>query len=502
MKVIPSNDFVMKSIHKEFTMELPNAFYIRQKYKRGGGADGFVRLYNLKTKQMRIGLLGKLIEFAVGKGFTYSTYNFPEKESKKNEIVEFVNSLKLLDKRKKQLELRKYQKITIAEAISRKRCLLESATASGKSAAIYGILKYFIGKGKKIALIVPNVSLVTQLYNDIAIYSNYDSELLRRISKLHAQSEDKKDSAFKNTDVLITTWQSLIKQDESFMLSFDVLLADEVHRYKSHEISKCLDKMINCDYRIGLTGTLGKEKTDTTILIGLFGEIKKIITAGELINQGYASDMEIEIMVLKYPKEDAESIIFWSVDGEGNDVLNKLEYMQELNFLHAHKKRQDVVIEKLKKSSSNGTVLVLFNRVASFGVPLYERVKEEFEGKRKIYYISGSIDAKEREKIRQEAMRESGGIIVANYTVLSTGVNLPNIDTIFIASPLKEYKTVVQTLGRGLRREKGKEKCVVVDFADDLRNYGVRNTMYNQYLSRKKIYQEEGLKFFITNKQL
>ena len=91
-------------------------------------------------------------------------------------------------------------------------------------------------------------------------------------------------------------------------------------------------------------------------------------------------------------------------------------------------------------------------------------------------------------------------IIVSNYPIMSTGVNIKKLDSIIFASPLKSYTTITQSIGRGLRLHPDKKVFRVFDLVDD---FGLKKSggiFYKQYLERQRhSYNSEG--YPITEKE-
>ena len=52
---------------------------------------------------------------------------------------------------------------------------------------------------------------------------------------------------------------------------------------------------------------------------------------------------------------------------------------------------------------------------------------------------------------------------------MSTGVNIKRLHHVVFASPSKSRVRVLQSIGRGLRKGKGKDSCLLYDIADDFR---------------------------------
>ena len=119
------------------------------------------------------------------------------KDTKVNTLClpEFIEALKI------PMEVRDYQKEAFIHAIKKKRCLLLSPTASGKSLIVYLLVRFNLLrlKDKKILIIVPTTSLVEQLYKDFKDYGWDNEKNIHRIYEGHSKDTDKK--------VIISTWQ-------------------------------------------------------------------------------------------------------------------------------------------------------------------------------------------------------------------------------------------------------------------------------------------------------
>jgi len=94
-------------------------------------------------------------------------------------------------------------------------------------------------------------------------------------------------------------------------------------------------------------------------------------------------------------------------------------------------------------------------------------------------------------------------ILVSGYQLLSTGVNIKKLHNMVLASPLKSYTTVTQSIGRGMRLHESKKEFVVYDLVD---NFGYRKPggiFYKQYAHRKNTsYNPEEFPIFEHNLNL
>jgi len=83
---------------------------------------------------------------------------------------------------------------------------------------------------------------------------------------------------------------------------------------------------------------------------------------------------------------------------------------------------------------------------------------------------------------------------------MSTGVNIKNLHHVVFASPSKSRIRVLQSIGRGLRKAKGKESVLLYDIADDFRGGRIvkSNFTLNHLAERIKFYVDEDFTYRIT----
>ena len=96
---------------------------------------------------------------------------------------------------------------------------------SGKSYSLYLLLRWHHDHGRRVCLIVPNVSLVEQMFSDFANYSTNDSTF--NVEETCQLLYAKKSKEIDDTKHLITTWQSLVSYTAEVYNSFDVIMCDE-----------------------------------------------------------------------------------------------------------------------------------------------------------------------------------------------------------------------------------------------------------------------------------
>ena len=231
--------------------------------------DGKARLFNVYNRELYIGLLPYLKEFAETLEYDIEV-NMPN-IGEEIDIERFTNELRL-QANGKDIEIRDYQKEAVTQAITTGRTLLLSPTASGKSLIIYSLIRYHQLKGRKQLIIVPTTSLVEQMYGDFQDYSSANGWKVQENCHRIYGGKEKTNKA----DIVISTWQSIYKYPKKWFEGFDVVYGDEAHLFKAKSLMTLMDKCTNARFRIGTTGTLDGTKTHRLVLEGVFGKVYKV----------------------------------------------------------------------------------------------------------------------------------------------------------------------------------------------------------------------------------
>ena len=355
-------------------------------------------------------------------------------------------------------------------------------------------------------------------YGEIGLdyFKNYEKDITEILHKIYAGHPKHFDNP-----ITITTWQSVYKSEELFE-EIGCLITDEVHRAKNYQ-SKLADIIVpsslNAKYKLGFTGTTPKDREEQLNLIGCFGKIYTIVKAKDLIAMGYGTPIEIILLYLKYPQKFCSE-------------LRKLDYHKEKKLLESLDERNQFIVNLAKQVSEKfGNTLILFDRI-DHGYALVEKlVKGKFIPKlsaqkakklenekifintitekeqkiierynldvqtledNNIFFIYGEVDAHTREAIRKKVEDKQNIIIVANYQTFSTGINIKNLANLIFASSTKKFETLVQSLGRTIRKHHMKEKVRVFDIIDMCSTKYQDNYMMKHFKERLPTYIEEG----------
>ena len=125
-----------------FTFEVPGFKYMPA--YRSKMWDGKIRLYNIVTGEIYVGLLPYIEEYLNnnGEGYEFADGITSKRDVARSVVQGFVRGLRPT-LNGKRIEVRDYQLDAIAHAIATNRSLLISPTASGKSLIIYCLVRYY-----------------------------------------------------------------------------------------------------------------------------------------------------------------------------------------------------------------------------------------------------------------------------------------------------------------------------------------------------------------------
>ena len=468
---VDSEIHIYYELADQFTFEVPGAQF-SPAYKKKFW-DGKIRLFNTQNGQIYVGLLDRVIQFCKDHEYTYEFkdnkhYGTPFEVNpniSQEGVKDYMNAICRHSPRSYQVE-------GVYDALRHNRKLLISPTASGKSLMIYSIVRYFVETGKNTLIVVPTTSLVEQMYKDFA---DYGWDVGSWCHKIYAGKERETDS-----QVIITTWQSIYKLPRKYFERFSVVVGDEAHQFKSKSLISIMTKLGNAKFRYGFTGTLDGSQTHKWVLEGLFGPSYKIIKTDELMKKGHLAKLDINVLLLKHPPNKFEN------------------FEEEVQYIIGHNRRNNFI--KNLALDLKGNTLILFARVEKHGEPLYELINNNnIIENRNVFFIHGGVDTEDREKVRAITEQENNAIIVASYGTFSTGINIKNLHNVIFASPSKSRIRNLQSIGRVLRKGDKKTKATLYDIADDISYKSKKNYTLNHLIERIKIYNQENFNYDIVN---
>ena len=102
-----------------------------------------------------------------------------------------------------------------------------------------------------------------------------------------------------------------------------------------------------------------------------------------------------------------------------------------------------------------------------------------------VVMLTSSSSVKDREYALNQMRLGIRHYLFATYQLAKEGLDIPNLDRLFLATPTKTHVTVVQSLGRVGRVSPNKDYSIVYDYIDN-NGYAIK-----MWKDRTKIYREE-----------
>ena len=488
-----------------------------------GSWDGTISFFNFKDRKFPIGLWNELKEFCEKNHYEYH-FRFDTKVLKNNYTEEQLQPfLSKILKDAPKITMRDYQINAFMKAINSKRGVYILATGAGKSLFAYSLVRFALANNLRVLLMVPNQTLVNQMYSDF--YKDYGyKKAFDLVCKNY--SGIKKDYS---RPIIISTWQSLamkkIKHDGSmeydeykkiqeennikshFLQQFDMVIADETHGDSAYSRKLIIENCTKAQYRIGMTGSLSEDITENKTIESMIGPIRCEIKTKELQDEGVLAKIKINNVILNYPKEFDENIF---------------TYHEEMEFINQNTTRNIILKNVLSKIPKTDNIMILVKKIDHLS-EVKKYLEENLEN-RELSIIYGNIKASKREDIRNKVIKTDGQILLTTYKTCGTGINIPSLRHVIFFEDIKSKILVLQSLGRGTRKIKDeKDYFTLWDIVDKFhikKNVysekkcvwevkKVTNYSYRHFLDRLRYYKEQGFEFnieelfldFINNKE-
>lgn len=337
------------------------------------------------------------------------------------------------------------------------RGIIKLPTGAGKTVLIAAIIEKF--KDKKCVILVPNKSLVYQIYKEL--------------EKCGIKCGLASGNDFIDSNIMVCNIQSVHKLAYLDVSSPDVLIVDECHLFSQGRYTKNALKALKAPIRIGFTATIPKESIAYNSIVGLLGPQITKITTKELIESNFLTECLIQVIPISYSIEIVDRLY-----GES--------YINLYNEFIVNNSTRNNVIKLICDKISKGKILILVNRLDHLEVlhsliPDAIRLQGKDESDIRIQEIEKFTNSKEKK-------------ILIGTKILETGINIPEITHFINARGLKSDISTIQALGRALRKHESKPKVYIFDFLDELK------VLETHSRKRINIYKKENHKVEILPK--
>ncbi|MBM7558118.1 DEAD/DEAH box helicase family protein [Halanaerobacter jeridensis] len=380
--------------------------------------------------------------------------------------------------------------------------MLAIPTGGGKTlTAMQWLLRNAIGRNKKVLWIAHRHELLNQAFS--ALNKNAFSDLVKNIKDfryriisgqhdrpVNIQNNDdfiiaSKDSLYCNMDYLINNWAN--SEEEIF------LVVDEAHHATAKTYRKVINEVKNKVSKFNLLGLTATPFRSSDKEQGLLKKIFKDdilykVDLEQLINRGILSapifkEYNTELNIHReLTDQDVKNIQSFDLKG---DIAKKIASSKERN--------NRIVSHYIENKNKYGKLLVftididhaitlnkLFNRRGVSSEYIVSSIKN-------VHGVSVSQEDNQR-KVKR--FREGEVDVLVNVNILTEGVDLPDVETVFLTRPTISSILMTQMIGRALRGQKagGTEEAYIVSFIDNWRDK-------INWVNPEKLYIEENVDF-------
>lgn len=290
-------------------------------------------------------------------------------------------------------------------------------------------------------------------------------------------------------DIVFATVQTLVNFVDKREISqneFGLIVVDECHHLStSAESVKMFEKCVNyfnARYKLGISATLhrsdGLQNTTTKILGDVIYELKKSDDKTKFIGY-YENKPIIEVPASRFQVPAQINIVKTAYNVANRDVFDT---SGRIIF-------STLISDLANDYDRNKLILDLLYRLQGYTIVISERTNQlEYLHKNvsNSIYINGKTPKKQREKQIEEFRNGEHTYLFATYSLVAEGLDIPILENLVMASPVKDDRLVIQAIGRCQRPCENKKIANVYDLVDDV-------SILDKFTrKRKSVYKKEG----------
>lgn len=350
--------------------------------------------------------------------------------------------------KKMTVTLRDYQKEAVDILLTKTVGCLEAKTGSGKTVCLTSLI---IERGVNSLILVNTTELLNQTRAAIAKATNIP---LDEIGIIGAGKYNLKPVTVGMHQTLCTL------PDETFVILnafFSQVLADEAHICPAKTYYNNLFKL-TAKYKHGFSGTL-QGRSDGLDKVIYFSTGPRVHTVSTTHLQNILVAPKVKFINTNY---------FFP-------LFSSEEYQIMMSDLGENRDRNELIVKIITETyfDKYGCFLCLrLNQV--------DALKKMLGADAVI--LTSKMTKKERIQVMKDIHLKKYRWVISTYGLFSTGIDIPHLDLLVLAAPIKSLIKLKQSAGRIMRQSPGKLEAHILDFVD------VRiDLLKNQARGRKRI---------------
>lgn len=394
-------------------------------------------------------------------GFVPKIADYFQRQNKPLQIVSDASPVMPLPPGLVGIEFKEKQRLAIMEAIREMRGVIKFATGTGKTVIAAGIISCF-----------PKIFPTLFLVHSIDILRQAHERFLQYGLRSVIVKSSSKEKDIRDMDVICCSIQSLKKVNDNLFLQGKIkaIIVDECHHIakRGGGYDKQLAKFTQTYYRIGLTGTLPRTKEGRLLLEGVIGPVLAELKMKEAVKDNLLTPPKVQLIPVKKKTEIADLYRYAELY-DAAVVKNKIRNLKAVRRAQQHiSKGRSVlmIVQKIKHGEE------IVKSGIKLGLP--------------ITFVNGSTAGVMRKQIMSLFEQKQIRCVVCT-DVWREGVDIPSLDVLVNLAGGKSEVRTIQGSGRTMRRAKGKQRAIIVDFLDPYKYLAEHAIM------RIQIYVSEGM---------
>ena len=421
----PTSDF-RKMVESELTVNNPDFARLKKMGKWTGGTPSTIRFYRTEGKDI-------ILPFGCLKEYVFKNIKDVEADFEQTENVIYTQYVPLYE----------YQDKAVEEALAKRNGILVAPCGSGKTQM-----------GLALARRISKPTLWITHTKDLMVQAEERAKSIFDLPK-EAYGEITEGKVNVGTHLTFSTVQTLARVNLD-NLKFGCVIVDECHHavqsYKSTSMFAKVMNQISCRYKFGLTATPYRGDGLEKGMFALIGDICSVVDEEEV------KEKTVPVYEKWYNVPSSTNVID-CYNGDGT-----LDYTRLITGLCNDEVRNFSIGRKIV--DIEGSCLVLSDRLSQL-----ETLMNFVSNFKKCDMVKATNTKKGKEE-RKEAIEKlkDGRIdcLFATYKLAKEGLDIPSLEHVVMASPIKDKSTVIQTAGRVARKAEGKTCGYVHDFIDDM----------------------------------
>ena len=341
--------------------------------------------------------------------------------------------------------------------------ILQSKAGSGKTRCGLALIKEY---GRRTLWLTTTKDLLSQVKGNAEEF--FDKSLFGTITEGKVNI---------GKGITFATVQTMCKLDLSqYKDMWDVIICDECHHLCGSPtqvtmFSKVLNSL-SARHKFGLTATPHRADGLIKATFALIGEVVYTVPDADI------ADRVIKVGILP----------IGTGIGYGRECLNTdgtVNYTKLVTYITSNPERNTLIMKQIIENKGKSCI-ILSDRLEQLETLINSLPSDMRE---QAVMIHGGMVTKQAKAERRQGIEDmrtgKKKYLFATYSLAREGLDVPRLERLFMASPIKDKAWVIQSIGRIARVFEGKDDPVCYDFVDNIDHMG------KMYKKRCSIYRAE-----------